>query len=540
MSQASRSRAAKRISRATAPNPALTAPISTGSGGASAVAVLPSGGSPALSFAQTDPARNYVPPVSRWEKARLTGYDLRQVWAAADRLGTDCPYAYGPMRSVEDYLGPITPRPATRDAEWNSIVNDWFRKEYWDLGLMDASRKFTPAGWQNQFGFYASLHGDALSVATDDEAGIPCLRIVPAPGIDSPAGTYGALNPEWQDGVRLGAHHRHLAWHVLKNESAPLRLTTFDRAGFIVPEANGFLLANWLGVGNTRGFSRLIPTGTTVQEMQSWDNNTHDLFKLASKIGMSLETEAGQPGPVGLRTIEGRGIKSTVQSDQAATSTTQVEIARYQEQFLGGGPAVITPAPGQKVNLHNLDRELPDISAMRGNDLERIAMCYGLPVQILFCIMSGVFNVTGPNVRLALGRAKTWRDQELKKREPIISRAYVRAIQWGIDTKQIPRPKKDHRFWVHELNYAKNYTIDEARDVNSDFKRLSMGVTTQKELAEEYGRDAKQVIEEQVEWIDTIYRALEAKKLPTTLHFPNWVPPWQPTAPAKPEKPAAE
>jgi len=209
-------------------------------------------------------------------------------------------------------------------------------------------------------------------------------------------------------------------------------------------------------------------------------------------------------------------------------------MVRYHEQFLSGGPAVITPPAGTKVNLHNLDRDLPDVSDMRGGDLERIAMTYGLPVQILFCIMSGIFNVTGPSVRLALGRAKTWRDQELLKREPLVRRQWTRVIEWGLRTKQIPLPKGDYRWWRSKMQWAKNYAIDEARDVTNDQKRLAMGATTQAEIAEEYGSTAAQNIAEQVAWVRDLYQQLEKDKLPTTLHFPGWNPAWQAQADAKP------
>jgi len=527
------SRSRKSRLRLSASGPAvLAAPLPAP---AAIATILPSSGSSSIGFAQTHDAHNFVPPLYRREQDQLTGLDLRTVHDKATRLVMENPYALGPIASVADYLGPAMPRAGTDDTEWNQIADQWFTEAYWDRGLWDASRKFTSPHAQRQMNIYSDTHGDVLNVFTHDAEGIPCIRMIPAPSIASPyEGGYGP-NRVWRDGVKEGLHHRHIAWHVLADEDAPINLATFQRKGYIVNEADAVMIGNFKE-GAARGFSRLIPTGSTIVQMQMYDNSTHDLLNLASKIGMSLETEGGQPAATNVKPIGGvlRGQTTSVPVNDAGTETT---LRRYKEEFLSDGPAVISTAPGQKINLHNLDRDLPDLASLRGSDYERIAMCYGLPVTILFCIQSGLFNITGPNVRLALGRAKTWRDQELLKREPLIRRHYARVIQWGLDTRQIPQPRKDLRYWRCQIQWAKNYTIDEARDVSNDQKRLAMGATTPQEIAAEYGTSAAQNIKDQVAWVEDIYRRLEEKNLPTTLHFPGWSPPWQ-SAAAVPDKSA--
>lgn len=500
------------------PTPTPAATITSG--------YLPTGGSTSLGFASTHDAHNYIPPMHRREQDQLTGTDLRTVHDKGTRLVAENPYALGPIVSVADYLGPAMPRAGTNDIEWNQIADIWFRESYWDRGLWDASRKFTAPHWQRQLNVYADTHGDCLSVLTEDENGIPCVRLIPAPSIASPfEGGYGSKSL-WRDGVKEGLHHRHVAWHILADEDAPVNLSSYQRKGYIIQENDAVMIGNFK-VGSARGYSRLIPTGSTIIQMQMYDNSTHDLLNLAAKIGMSLETESGQP-PTGIKAIGGamRSSDSTTPINAAGDEAT---IRRYREEFMSDGPAVIAPAAGQKINLHNLDRDLPDLAALRGSDYERIAMCYGLPVTILFCIQSGIFNVTGPNVRLALGRAKTWRDQELLKREPLIRRHYARVIAWGIRTGQIPQPKKDLRFGRCQIQWAKNYTIDEARDVNSDAKRLQQGSTSEIELAHEMGSDAMQLLDDRVAWVKAFLEKADRAGVPKQIFFPDLAP--APTSP---------
>lgn len=478
-------------------------------------------GGPGPAFSQQATTRNYVPSLPRREKLHLTGTNLRAVHDKAARLFKDVPYLRGPAVRMANYLGPVTPRPATLDAEWNKIAHDWFRRSYLEAELWDASGKYNFADWQAQLNIYADVYGDGLSVFTDNE-GIPCVRLIPATAIADPPGQYGS-NRIWQDGVKVGAHHRHLAWHVLREESAPVNLTEHLRDGFQIDAADGHLLARWDGVGNVRGASTFIGAGNTIIDMQMADAASHQLLNLASKIGMSIETEAGQPVVNAPIPVAGRnGYRDVASNVSTATGETAPDVRLYHEEFMSDGPAVISPGPGKRINLHNIDRDIPDLTSIRGGDYERIAMNCGLSVQMLFGIQSGIFNLTGPGFRMCLADGENWRIQRLKKIEPLVRRQYARVIEWGIRTKQIPAPKKDFRWWTCEMQYTKSYTIDEARDAKSDQLRLEMGITNRQELASNWGNDAVTVAMEQIEIIESIMNALKEKDIPLQLFFPKY------------------
>jgi len=215
----------------------------------------------------------------------------------------------------------------------------------------------------------------------------------------------------------------------------------------------------------------------------------------------------------------GRYTAHTTPINAAGDTTT---LKRYYEEFQNSGGAVINPAPGQKLNFHNIDRQLPDHSAFTATGYERIAAGFGLPASILFMLQSGEFNVTGPNVRLALSRAKLWRQQELTKRDPLIMRQYARIIQWGLDTRQITAPKGDFRPWLCRTQWSRDSTVDDSRSASNDEKLLVMGSTSEIELAAEYGNDANKIQDERVQWAASLHQKALAANLPPEIFFPNW------------------
>jgi hypothetical protein len=460
----------------------------------------------------------YIPPMQRREQDQLTGLDLRTVHANAERLLSDCPLAYGPLNSVADYLGPVKPRAATRDAIWNQETDAWFDEVYWNKGLWDASRKLTCAEWQHLMCIYHFTHGDVLNVFTVDEQNIPCVRLIPAPAIASPWDGYG-IQSTWRDGVKTGLHHRHEAWHVLADEDAPTYLANYQRRGYVVTAADACMIGRF-NAGGARGRSALIPTGSTIAKMQQAYADSSNLIALHSKVGLSLETEAGQP-PSAIKPIGGNFNAQSVSAPVNAAGD-EVALKRYYEEFQNNGGAVMNPSPGQKLNFHNIDRALPDHSAFTATGYERIAAGFGLPASILFMLQSGEFNVTGPNVRLALSRAKLWRQQELTKRDPLIMRQYARIIQWGLDTRQIRAPKGDFRPWLCRTQWSRDSTVDDSRSASNDEKLLAMGSTSEIELAAEYGNDAHKIQDERVAWATTLHQKALAAGLPPEIFFANW------------------
>ena len=490
-----------------------------------------------VGFANSSPLRNFIAEVEPVAARQLTGADARRVRIQAESLGINVPEVFGAVNSVCQYLGPVTPDPATLDTGYNKDVRDFLKATYFDTPLFDAGECFTHDEFQHHLQFTHDLQGDALVVFTEDENGRPVNRLIPALGIDNPfIGSF--RSPEWRDGVKVGRHHRPLAYHVLADEEALRQFSIGSRDGYLVEKANAFFFANRRGVGHVRGTTRFLASGNTVIDMRMMDQATHDLFNLASKIGLSFQKEAGSGAPA-QAPMEGRFAPASVTSQALKPDGSPVEIPRVKEEFMGQGPAVFDLPPGQTVSLHNMDRDLPDIEKVRASDFHRLACAYGLSVQGLFGLFSGIYGMTGPGFRVAMVRDRIWRERQLARRAPFVLRAYQRHIAWGLRTKQISLPKKDFRPFQCELRWAKDYTIDEQRDVKSDETRLRMGVTSAQELAKEYGRDALDVANEQIAWMEMIHDRLKDKPAALQFYFPNWQPSADPTPADAEPAPAA-
>lgn len=468
-----------------------------------------------IGLAQSSPVRVSVDPPNRFENKRLTGTAWRDVVLKCAGMYLNVPYVDGAVGSVADYLGPVTPSPDTADTDYNDIVTEWLRHTLLHGYDFDATGTYTFAELQKEMWKLHDVEGDILAIDTFEEEGNPAsrpiVRIIPALGIDNPL----PFDPtQWQDGVQVGRHHRALAYHILAEESQLTSRYVANRAGYVIPREKCFHFRNASGIGSTRGRSRFLTSGNTVIDLAMMDSATHRLFDLAAKFGITFTAQTGQ-APSVWKTLDGTLETETLPTAVNDADGNPINVEAVREKLNAGSVILdLTENPGQEMKIANVGNALPDTAAVRASDLERIAMSYRLPVQILFCIMSGVFNLTGPGFRMSLTRAKRWREEHLAKIEPWVRRQYTRHINWGLATGQIPYPKKSVlRPYSCRTRWARDIGIDEARDVNSDQIRLEIGATTEAEIASEYGRDIRDVIRERADFIRSVLAELKADSM---------------------------
>ncbi len=463
-----------------------------------------------IAMANQSPVRVSTTSLQKRENAQLTGQAWRNVVHKVAAYEVNVPYVDGALVRMADYRGAVTPYPATTDEAWNAEILPWLERTFYNTSDFDASGKFGLEEFQKQLWRYRDAHGDVLAIQTSnpDERDRPIWRMLPALGIDSPYGNA----PDWIDGVRVGLHHKALAYHVLAEESAIGWRVPLSRTGYIVQRANAFHFANWRAVGRARGTSVFISSGDTVVDLQMLDSALHRLFNLATKLAITFETEAGT-GASPAKVIEGIAVDDTVpHPDVVDEEGNAIDVQRFKETFMGDGPVVADLDPGQKANFHGTERDLPDVSAVRSSDLERIALAYGVPVQVLLGIYSGAFNLTGPGFRVALTSAMRWREGQLRQIEPFVRRAYSAHIAWGLRTRQIPIPRKALDPLACQTRWEKVIGIDEGRDVKLDLLRLQIGATDEAEIAHEYGRNIAEV------------RATRAAHLKAVCEMFGWTP----------------
>ncbi len=457
-----------------------------------------------IAMANQSPVRVSTTPLAKRENAQLTGTAWRNVVYQTAAWEANVPYVDGAIGRAADYRGAVTPYPATEDAGWNQLVEEKLRETgFYDSASFDASGKFTLDEFQAQMWRYHDRDGDCLVIPVKDheQRDRPVWRMIPALGVDSP----GIGNsPEWIDGVKVGLHHRALAYHVLAEESAVGWKVPLSRAGYVVDAADALHFAHWRNIGRSRGTTVFLSSGATVVDLAMLDSSLHRIFNLATKLAITFETADGS-GASPAKVLEGVAVDDTVpHPDVVDTEDEPIDVQRFKEMFMGDGPVVANLDPGQKANMHGQDRDLPDVSAVRSSDLERIALAYRLPVQVLLCIYSGAFNISGPGFRVALTSAVRWREKQLKKMEPFVIRAYAAHVAWLLTTGQIPFPRKTLRPFRCLTRWEKVVGIDEGRDVRLDQIRLQLGATDEAEIAHEYGRNLDDVIQTRVAFINKV------------------------------------
>lgn len=494
----------------TAAPPARMRPRATGAG---------------VAFGSQSPVRVSVTKPERRENNRLTGTARREVIQKAEGLALNSPYVEGAVANAADYRGPVTPYPATTDSDYNAEITPWFQRTFLDRPDWDASGNFSFAQLQKLMWLYHDISGECFSIDThleeDNRLSRPLVRLIPALMCDSPAVPFPSR--EWIDGIRVGLHHRAVEYHFLHEESATGQILLANRAGFLVKPEQVFHFARRTSIGGAHGISRFLTSGNDVIDATMMDKALHRLFDLAAKLS-GVITKDKDTSPDIIKPVSGgafsvetlaSGADESEDNAEDPDNPEKLDVEIISEQLAKAGATLVdfSDEPGKDFEVKQLGGLMPDVAAVHAAALERMAMPWGLPVQVLFCVFSGVFNVTGPGFRISLARGSRWRSEELRRIRPWAVRAAMRHLAWGIQTKQIPAPRKSLLDPVRvECRTEPDLTIDEQRDVKNDALRLQMGVTSEKELAHLYGRALPDVIQERVEFINDICTALGDRK----------------------------
>lgn len=473
-----------------------------------------------IGFATQSPVRVSITKPEERENNRLTGTDRREVVLKANGLFLNSAYAEGAVGNAADYRGPVTPYPATNDTEWNTLAAPIIARTLIEPHDWDASGCFSFFEFQKLLWQYHDVEGDCLAIETNLDSGRPVSRLIPSLMCESP-GYSGLMRQDgWIDGVKLGRHHRPLAYHILKDEDTVRLANPTYRAGYVIDNpALIFHFARRISIGGARGGSRFLTSGKDVVDAGMMDSALHRLFDLAAKLNAAITRDKDTAPTVLKPTLPANFTHEEITTEAVEPSTeatdpdnpenVTVRILSEQIQAPGSVIADFSDDPGKRITFSQLSSLLPDTSIVRAGGLERMAMSWRLPVQLLFCIFSGIFNVTGPGFRISLARGSRWREEELRRLYPWVRRVYERHVSWLIQTRQLPAPRKSMLSPLTcGLRIAPDITIDEQRDVRNDMMRLSMGVTSEQELAHLYGRSFPEVVAERAAAINAICNSL--------------------------------
>ena len=489
-----------------APAPVRAAVASTAGGGAGVAA------------AQQSPVRGYINPLNRRAKFVLTGQARRTVTEKMRALEAN---SYGAICSrVAAWEGPVRPDPDTGSAEYNKILREFWQSTQVDVETYDLSGKFNAESYQEMVEVQSLIMGDGLTVFRFDRDGWPSVRFHDALAVDTP-GYLGMQGGVWQDGVKVDRDHRHLAYQILDDADAN---AAWRQTAEVVDAADAWFHGGFKHPAWVRCVSPFLAAINPMIDLQEIDMAVIELIKVASQIGMSVETAAGsgaeEPAP-----IAGPWAKQMfTPTSPAATggATDPVEVPVYTEQVMGG-PKIAHLRAGQKLNMHSVERDIPTYDETRGNTLEKIAMALGLPAPMMWGLFTGRFGGTGPAIRLTIGDSHVWRDRRLARRVPFVKRDYARRVEHAIRTRLIPPPKRSVlRPFQCIARFSEAYTIDIGRNTQEDKVRLSLGATSLKHLAGRSGRDSVTVMNERIEELEYLWNEGVVKRgLPQSIVFPD-------------------
>ena len=474
-----------------------------------------------IAAAQQSPSRGYVPATNRRQKFVLTGEPRRRV---VDKMRWLKNNSYGTIASrVASWVGPVRPDPKTGDKDLDREYRQWWQDACVDSLTYDSSGKFNAESYQEMADVIALVQGDALTVFTTDDDGFPVCRFFDSLAVDNPWGMKNGMG-NWWDGVLVDNGHRHLAYRVLRDDIPDEAnfWQSYRGMGYVVPAGSAYLHGYFDHPANVRGISPFLAAINPMIDLQEVDMAVLELIKVASRVGFSIESDnaavSNDPAP-----IDGPfAFRPSAPATTGSSTTEAGEPVRLVEQVLGG-PAVARLGAGQKINMHSVDRDIPSYDETRGNTLEKIAFSFGLPVQMLFGLFTGRFNVSGPGIRLTLGDSHQWRDRRLKRRIPFVKRDYARRLQHAIDNGIVSRPKRSTpAYWRCEARFSEAYTIDVGRDANADKAKLQLGAESLKRLAAERGTDSLTIIEERIEELEHMYNeGVVRRGLPIPIVFPS-------------------
>lgn len=498
------------------PEPPAPARVTTAAAAATSAPSVGSGGG--VAAAQQSEARGYINPLNRRAKFVLTGAARRTVLEKMRSLEANSYAAI--CGRVAAWEGPVRPDPDTGDAAYDAELRQFWKETQVDVEEYDQSGKFNAESYQEMMETQILVMGDALSVFVDNRDGWPAVRFYDALSVDSPL--IWPFGRDWIDGVKVDRDHRHLAYQILDDSTADQWAwrSQYD----IVDAAHAWFHAGWKHPGHVRCASPFLAAINPMIDLQEIDAAVVELIKVASLVGMSVETPDGgaDAAPPPIAGPWSRDVIAPSRPAATGAATDPAEVPVYTEEVIGG-PRIARLRPGQKLNLHNVDRDVPTYEETRGGTLEKIAMCLGLPASMCYGLFTGRFGGTGPAVRLTIGDSHVWRDRRLARRVPFVKLDYARRIEYAMRKRLIPRPKRSVlRPFRCVARFSEAYTIDIGRNTAEDKVRLSLGATSLKQLAGRSGRDALTVMNERLEELEYMWnQGVKVRGLPQSIVFPD-------------------
>lgn len=385
-------------------------------------------------------------------------------------------------------------RPATNDVEWNEDARRLFEEWASNPGVysIDASRDHYED--QALVAETMVMDGEFFEALVKTPNGAPMVQPLDVFEVKQP---YGLLDGNYIDGVRVNRYGRPTAYAVQELQkpgeygAIPFRevmsrdmLHVYRRR-----RARGVRGITWFHSGINKGIDALdleaLITGTA---------------KLHS--GLAITVKGG--GPKSKRGALG-AIKQ-VGGGADATDTTALE------RVYGGG-IISYLAENESVELHSSAHPQQNLIEFLKFLYCDIAAAVGLPLEVVYSLAP----LGGVSVRGALEDAQWLFD---KIQDKIIYSHSFPIYRWRIANfvkEGRLRPCKDPIWWASSWRGPAKLTVDIGRTADANIKLMKNGMLGHSRYYDERGLDAKQEIEDQIEFLAYVKAKCEEKGIPMSL-----------------------
>lgn len=387
-------------------------------------------------FHNTDPRRE------------ISNLDLQTIYKRARQLYNDTPEIRQAVMTLTLLMGTISPRPSTRDEEFNKKARAAFLRRVSNPRLFEQSGRlnfFQAQKWIEQ---RAIIDGDNLTVLTrhayDKGGGI---ALYAAPQI---IGDDDKQNQTHRAGVILGRGGRVEKYLIRDYDS---------NKSYSIDANKAILYGHSPDPADPRHTSELIGAICTAQDIYEINRLHKQQVKIGATFGL-VETKNINDKRSGLNDL----VKSRMNKGEGAVQTEQPLV-------IDGVKAISLEAGRDLKTLHNTNPS-NEVRQYVRDLINSLAYSVGIDPQILY----NPDTLGSASTRFILAKAKDWARTRLYDRELWANRIYQHVIACEIEAGRLqPCQYPEEQYSVTWINRTE-WSIDLGHDANNFISLVNAGL----------------------------------------------------------------
>lgn len=388
-------------------------------------------------FHNTDPRRE------------ISNLDLQTIYKRARALYNDTPEIRQAVMTLTLLMGTITPRPSTRDEEYNKAARAAFLRRVSNPRLFEQSGRlnfFQAQKWIEQ---RAIIDGDSLTVLTrhayDKGGGI---ALYAAPQI---IGDDDKMNKSRRAGVSLGRGGRVDKYFIRDYDS---------NKSYAVDANKAILYGHNPDPADPRHPSELLGAICTAQDIYEINRLHKQQVKIGATFGL-VETKNINDKRSGLNDL----VKARMNKGEGVNTPSE------QPLIIDGVKAISLEAGRDLKTLHNTNPS-NEVRAYVRDLINSLAYSVGIDPQILY----NPETLGSASTRFILAKAKDWARTRLYDRELWANRIYQHVIACEIEAGRLaPCQYPEEQYNVTWINRTE-WSIDLGHDASRFISLVQAGL----------------------------------------------------------------